>query len=134
MTMTWRDGTTMISIIVVVVMIIAGLGGVIMDDPTSWRAATLLLIILGIGIYAIFGPRFLPIKEPWLTISTTLHLLAGVLSVLALIVGHKVGFMVFGFVLLGLWISATVYHLHLNNKSAAKGEISNDYATRHRHI
>ena len=116
MTITWRDGTAITATIAMAGMMIAGLGGVIMDNPTGWRAATLLLIILGIGMYITLGPRFLPIKEPWLTISTTLHLLAGILSVLALIVGHKIGFMALGFVLLGLWVSATVYHLHLNNK------------------
>lgn len=116
MVLTWRDGTAITAIIGVVGMMVTGLGGVIMDDPTAWRAATLLLIILGIGIYIILGPRFLPIKEPWLTISTILHLLAGILSVLALIVGHKIGFLSLAVVLIGLWISATAYHLHLNKK------------------
>lgn len=116
MTITWRDRTAITAIITAIGMIIASFSGVITDNPTSWRAATLLLIILGTGIYVILGPRFLPIKEPWLTISTILHLLAGILSVLALVVGHKIGFVALACTLLGLWISATVYHLHLNRR------------------
>lgn len=123
MSITWRDGTTIAAIITVFGLIAADFGGAIMDNPTSWRAATLLLIILGIGIYIILGPRFLPIKEPWLTISTSLHLLAGILSVIALIVGHRIGFMAFAVVLLGLWISATTHHLRLISSSQSN---SND--------
>lgn len=118
MTITWRDGTTLTAITLVIGMMIAGSNGAIVDNPTSWRAATVLLIILGIGIYMILGPRFLPIKEPWLTTSTTLHLLAGVVSVLALLVGHKIGFLALAVILIGLWISAVAYHLHLGQKSS----------------
>jgi hypothetical protein len=99
----------------VILMIGASLSGLIVDNPTSWRVATLLLVALGLGIYAILGPRFLPTNEPWLTISATLHVLAGVLSVIALIVGQKITFVILAFVLAGLWIIATSRHIYLTN-------------------
>lgn len=120
MIITWRDSTTIGATVAVLGMIIGCLNGVIIDTPASWRAATILLIILAIGIYAILGPRFLPIKEPWLTTSIILHLLALILSVLAFIVGHRIGFLALAIVLVGLWVSATWYHMYLNGQTGRR--------------
>lgn len=121
MSLTWRDGTALLATVAVVCLAAAGLGGIFVDSATSWRAATLLLVVLGLGIYMVLGPRFLPVKEPWLTITTTLHILAGILAVLSLIIGQKIAFMALAFVLVGLWIAATSYHIHLNVMASRRG-------------
>jgi MFS family permease len=115
MRLSGKDVIAVLATAFVILMIGAGLGGLIVDNPTSWRAATLLLIALGLGVYAVLGPRFLPTKEPWFTISATLHMLAGVLAVIALISGQKIVFVILAFVLAALWIIATTHHIYLKN-------------------
>jgi predicted permease len=119
MSITWRDTTAMFAIVLGVAAIIAIAGGLpvaILD----WRAAAMLLIILGAAMFAVLGPNLLPAEGIWATVSAVLHLLAIILSVLALIIGQKIAFLFLALTLVGLWSIATVNHLQGFNHRIAR--------------
>lgn len=114
MSLTWRDTTAFLAIGFGLVAIVAILGGLPIAIA-DWRAAAILVIILGLAMFLVLGPRFLPVKGLWGRVSSILHSLAIVLSILAFIINDKVTFLALAFSLVSLWIIATTYHIRINS-------------------
>lgn len=114
--MNWRDYTTITVIVIVAIGLIATLLGVNALQMGDWRIASGFIALLGLLVYLVMTPRFLPEQPGWYATGVFLGVLAIILTIPAIVINNKYLFMLLGSDLVILWIVATVGHIGLEQQ------------------
>jgi hypothetical protein len=114
MSLTWKDA---------VATLLSGGAGIILYGKlkgynwpllSSWRLATLALLVIGLGACIIIGSGAVPAKNGWTTTASILGGLAFFLILTGLITGNKLFFFAVGLDIIALWAITTMHHVFIH--------------------
>ncbi len=110
MALTWKDGATTILALLVIGFSYLMATGYKFPLIASYRWATVVLLILGIGMCAL-GSATPNAQSSWITMSNVLGALAFILILAGIITGVKMVFVALSGTIILLWIISTLRHL-----------------------
>lgn len=111
MALTWKDGvTTLLAFLVIGFTYLMAIGYK-MPLTIGFRWATVVLLVLGIGMCALSS--YTPGSTPsvWITFASVLGSLALILILAGIVTGSKMIFITLGVTIFLLWLVATLRHL-----------------------
>lgn len=111
MALGWRDGVATVLTGGAALIAYAKVKG--WDWPLlgSWRIATLILLVLGLGTCIIVGSGGVPAKDGWNIAASVLGGLAFVIGIAGLIFNNQALFVVLAVDIIALWAVATLHHI-----------------------
>lgn len=109
--MNWRDYSSILAIVLVVIMVAAVLFDIPSVQQINWTWATVLLTLLGLLIFASLSPLFAPTSKPESPSVALLGMLALILAFVSAVTNNKLLFIAFCINLIILWTLSTVYHM-----------------------
>lgn len=111
MSLTWKDLAATLLVAGVGVVTYAKLHNFKWPLLGSWRTATLVLLVLGLGSCIAISLNALPDKNAWTTLATVLGAIAFGLAVLGIIINSKAIFLAVAADVVLLWVVTTLHHL-----------------------
>jgi hypothetical protein len=110
MALTWKDGATTILALLVLGFSYLMATGYKFPLISSYRWATVVLLVLGIGMCALGSAR-LDTQSNWISLANILGVVAFILIIAGIITGSKMIFLSLSGTIVVLWLVATMRHL-----------------------
>lgn len=112
MLLSWKDGITTLLAVLLAGFTYLMYSGLTLPFNWSYRAGTVFLLILGIGMCALSSPTTGGgAKSPLVMLAGVMGIMSFGLIIFSLITGTKTAFIVTASVILLLWMVATIRHL-----------------------
>ena len=111
MSLSWKDAAATFIVVTAAAITYAKVKGWQWPLVGSWRGATLVLLLLGLGACIVIGSGTVPVKNSWTTAAAALGGLAFVLAILGVITGSKLAFFMHAADIFILWAVTTFRHI-----------------------
>lgn len=111
MALGWRDIVATVATAGVMIITYAKVKGWSWPMLGSWRTATVVLLVLGLGACIVAGSGGTPAKDAWTVAASILGGLSFVLGVASLIFNSHMLFVALAINITALWAAATIRHI-----------------------
>lgn len=111
MAITWKDGITTVLAVASYGLYYAMSNNIRLPIVSGYRVAVFIMLLIGVAMCAFSSPDTAKAGSPFISIATVLGITSLALVVYGLITGSKDAFMLLTFVIIVLWIVATLRHL-----------------------